>query len=440
MKTAIFPVLVLTCRAATAQAEISAAELDSAAAAIEPRVIEWRRDFHRNPELANREFRTSEKVAEHLRALGLEVRTGMAHTGVVAVIEGKLPGPTILLRADMDALPVTEKTDVPFRSTATGEFRGRAVGVMHACGHDAHTAILMGVAEILVKLRERLPGRVLLVFQPAEEGVPEGERGGAPLMLDEGLLKIARPDAAFALHVGSSLNTGTVAIRPGPLMAGSDFFRIIVTGKQSHGSRPWQGVDAIVTAAQIVNSLQTIVSRQVDITELPSVVSIGAVNGGVRHNIIAETVEMLGTIRTFSPAMRQDIIERMKRTVTSIAAAGGATAELEMMPAPNPVLTNEPALTEQVVNSLRAVLGADAVKTSGLLTVAEDFAHIANAVPSAYFWVGVTPPSRSAKTAPDNHSDLFYVDEAGITVGLRTLLRVAVDYLQSPVRPDPPNK
>ncbi len=413
-----------------AHADVTATELDSAAAAIEPRVIEWRRDFHLHPELANREVRTSSKVAEHLRSLGLDVRTGMAHTGVVAVIEGGRPGPTILLRADMDALPVTEKTDVPFRSTATGEFRGRTVGVMHACGHDAHTAILMGVAEVLVKLRDRLPGKVLLVFQPAEEGVPEGERGGAPLMLEEGLLDIAMPAAAFGFHVGSSLNTGTVSIRPGPLMAGSDFFRIVVTGRQSHGSRPWQGVDAIVTASQIVNALQTIVSRQVDITELPAVVSIGAINGGVRHNIIAETVEMLGTLRTFSPAVRQDIIDRIGRIVTNVAAANGATARLEMMPAPNPVLINDPTLTARVTESLRAVLGADAVKTSGLLTVAEDFAHIAEAVPSAYYWVGVTPLGQDAKTAPDNHSDLFYVDEAGIAVGMKSMLHVAVDYLR----------
>ncbi len=431
MKPVSYLGLLLACVAAASHAEITGAELDSAAAAIGPKVIEWRRDFHRNPELANREFRTSAKVAEHLRGLGLTVRTGIAHTGVVAVIEGKLPGPTILLRADMDALPVTEKTDVPFRSTATGEFRGRTVGVMHACGHDAHTAVLMGIAEILVKLRDRLPGKVLLVFQPAEEGVPEGERGGAPLMLDEGLLDIAKPDAAFGFHVGSSLNTGTVAIRPGPLMAGSDFFRIVVKGRQSHGSRPWQGIDAIVVAAQIVDALQTIVSRQVDITEMPAVVSIGAINGGVRHNIIAETVEMLGTIRTFSPAMRQDIIDRMDRTVTHVAEADGATATLEMMPAPNPVLVNDPALTERVTASLRTTLGADAVKTSGLLTVAEDFAYIARAVPSVYYWVGVTPPGQDARTAPDNHSDLFYVDEAGIAVAMRSMLHVAVDFLQS---------
>jgi amidohydrolase len=429
-----FLATLCTIAAGAAQADITASELDSAAAALEPRVVEWRRDFHLHPELANREVRTSGKVADHLRALGLEVTTGMAHTGVVAVIEGGRPGPTILLRADMDALPVTEKTDVPFRSTATGEFRSRTVGVMHACGHDAHTAILMGVAEVLVKLRERLPGKILMVFQPAEEGVPEGERGGAPLMLEEGLLEIAKPDAAFGFHLGSSLNSGTVAIRPGPLMAGSDFFRILITGRQSHGSRPWQGVDSIVTAAQIVNALQTIVSRQLDITDFPAVVSVGAINGGVRHNIIAETVEMLGTIRTFSPAMRQDVIDRMGRIITNVAAANGATARLEMMPAPNPVLVNDPALTARVTDSLRAVLGADAVKTSGLLTVAEDFAHIAKAVPSAYYWVGVTPPSQDAKAAPDNHSDLFYVDEAGIAVGMRTLLHVAVDYLQMTTR------
>jgi amidohydrolase len=432
MKAALLVTVLVGLTAGPARAEITPADLDAAAAALEPQVIEWRRDFHRHPELANREFRTAAKVADHLRSLGLEVRTGMAHTGVVAVISGALPGPTILLRADMDGLPVTERTDVPFRSTASGEFRGRPVGVMHACGHDAHTAILMGAAQVLAGLRERLPGKVLLAFQPAEEGVPEGERGGAPLMLDEGLLDIAKPDAAFALHVGSSLNTGTVAFRPGPLMAGSDFFRIVVTGRQGHGSRPWQGVDAVVAAAQIVNAVQTIVSRQVDITALPAVVSIGAINGGVRHNIIAESVEMLGTIRTFSPTMRQDIIDRIRRTVTHVAEANGASARLEMMPAPNPVLVNDPPLTERAARSLRAVLGDDAVTTSTLLTVAEDFAHISQRVPSFYYWMGVTPPGQDPATAPDNHSDLFYVDEAALSVGVRTMLRVAVDYLQAP--------
>ena len=294
----------LALAAASAGAAVTPQELDAAAAAILPKLIAWRRDFHQHPELANRETRTSAEVAAHLKSLGLTPRTGIAHTGVVAVIEGKLPGPTILLRADMDALPVTERTEVPFRSTATGEFRGRTVGVMHACGHDGHTSMLMAAAEVLAKARERLPGKVVLVFQPAEEGPPEGERGGAPLMLEEGILDIARPEAAFGLHLMSSLNTGTVGLRPGPFMAGSDFFQITVNGRQSHGSRPWNSVDPVVTASEIVGALQTIVSRELDITKLPAVVTVGAINGGVRHNIIPQSVELLGTMRTFSPEMR----------------------------------------------------------------------------------------------------------------------------------------
>ncbi len=434
MRSAWCLALACTFGSAAAVAEITGTELDAAAASLEARVIEWRRDFHLHPELANREVRTSAKVAEHLRSIGLDVRTGMAHTGVVAVIEGKLPGPTILLRADMDALPVTEQTDVPFKSTATAEFRGRTVGVMHACGHDAHTAMLMGAAEILVGLRDRLPGKVLLVFQPAEEGVPEGERGGAPMMLEEGLLDIARPEAAFALHVGSSLPTGAVSLRPGPLMAGSDFFRIVVTGRQTHGSRPWSGIDPVVAASSIVVAAQTIVSRDLDLTAAPAVVTVGAINGGVRHNIIPGQVEMLGTIRTFSDSDRARVIERLGTIATSVAAAHGATATLEMMPAPNPVLANDPELTRTATASLERALGADAVRTSSLLTVAEDYAYIARAVPSVYWWVGVTPVSQDPATAPDNHSDRFYVDEAGIQVALRSLLHVAVDYLQAPAR------
>ncbi|MGH8243024.1 MAG: amidohydrolase [Steroidobacteraceae bacterium] len=440
MTSASLAALSLALAGAATQAAISPAEIGAAATAIEPKVVAWRRDFHRNPELANREVRTSAKVAEHLRSLGLEPRTGIAHTGVVAVVEGKLPGPTVLLRADMDALPVTEKTDLPFKSTATGEFRGKTVGVMHACGHDAHTAILMGAGEILAGLRDRLPGRVVLVFQPAEEGVPEGERGGAPLMLDEGLLEIAKPDAAFALHVGSMLNTGQVMLRPGPLMAGSDFFKIVVTGRQSHGSRPWKGVDPVVVSAGIVSALQSIVSRQTDITELPAVVTVGAINGGIRHNIIPDSVEMLGTIRTFSEASRADIIERMRRIVSNVAEASGASATLEMMPAPNPPLVNDPALTEWATLSLERSLGESAVTTSRLLTVAEDFAYIARAVPSVYYWVGVTPAGQDAAAAPDNHSEQFYVDEAALPGALRSLLGLVVDYLQSPPRPEPASK
>ena len=439
MESARIAAWLLALGAGPACAAITQADLDEAAATIQPKLIEWRRDLHRYPELANREVRTSAKVADHLRALGLAPRTGIAHTGVVAVVEGKLPGPTILLRADMDALPVTERTDVPFRSTATGEFRGRTVGVMHACGHDGHTAILMAAAEVLVKLRDRLPGKVVLMFQPAEEGVPEGERGGAPLMLDEGLLDSAHPEAAFGLHLQSSLNTGTVGLRPGPLMAGSDLFQITVTGKQGHGARPWAGIDPIVVAAEIVTGLQTIVSRDLDITKLPAVVTVGAINGGVRHNIIPQSVELLGTIRTFSPEMRQQVIDRMGALASGIAGAHGASAELKMMPAPNPVLVNDPALTERVGTSLAEIVGKDSVRTVGLQTIGEDFAYVARKLPSVYFFVGVTPRGQDPATAPDNHSDLFLLDEDALEVGLRSILGVAVDYLESP-RQESPSK
>ncbi len=412
-----------------AQAAEAPLDVAAAAAAITPKVIEWRRDFHQHPELGNREFRTSAKVAEHLRGLGLEVRTGLAHTGVIGILRGAQPGPTVMLRADMDALPVKEKTDVPFHSTATAEFRGNSVGVMHACGHDSHTAILMGAAEILAARRESLPGTVLFVFQPAEEGAPEGEEGGAPLMLKEGLFDILRPDAAFGLHVHSTLATGTIGIKPGPFMAGSDFFTVVVKGRQTHGSRPWGGIDPIVAAAQIINSLQTVVSRQTDITRIPAVVSIGAINGGVRHNIIPDQVEMLGTIRTFDPAVRLEVIEHMRRIINNVAAANGATAEFQVEPGSNPVTANDPALTERMVPVLRRALGDNAVRAIGLQTGAEDFAFFAREVPSLFFWVGITPPGQDLRFAPSNHSDFFYLDEGGIPVGLRALLAVTLDFL-----------
>jgi amidohydrolase len=410
------------------------AAADAAAAALEQKVISWRRHFHRHPELSNRETQTAAEVATHLRKLGLAVQTGVAHTGVVGMLDTGRPGPVIALRADMDALPVTEEVDLPFASRARAQFNGQEVGVMHACGHDAHTAILMGVADILVRMRDRLPGKVLLVFQPAEEGVPEGEKGGAPMMLEQGLLEVARPDAAFALHVGSSLPSGVVSLRPGPLMAGSDFFRILVTGRQTHGSRPWSGVDPIVAASAIVTAAQTIVSREMDLTAAPAVVTVGAIRGGVRHNIIPNEVEMLGTIRSFSDEDRSRIIERLGTVASSVAEAHGATATLEMMPAPNPVLVNDPELTARATATLERALGAGSVRTSTLLTVAEDYAHIARRVPSVYWWVGVTPPGQDPSAAPDNHSDHFYLDEAGMQVGLRSLLHVAVDFLQGAAR------
>ena len=307
----------------SAHAEVADPAIAAAVDAVMPQVVAWRRDFHQHPELSNREFRTSKIVAEELRKLGLDVKTGIAHTGVVGILEGGKPGPTIALRADMDGLPVTEQVDVPFKSLATAEYRGEKVGVMHACGHDGHTAMLLGTAKVLAGLRKELSGTVMFVFQPAEEGAPEGERGGASLMLEQGLFTQAKPEAVFGLHLWSSLNAGQVGYRAGPLMAASDRFHIVVHGRQTHGARPWGGVDPIVTAAQIVLGLQTIVARQVDITQYPAIVSVGAIKGGIRNNIIPDSVELVGTFRTFYPKVRAQIVGRIERIgkVTASAAA-----------------------------------------------------------------------------------------------------------------------
>jgi amidohydrolase len=415
---------------AAAQAEMTQEELDSGAKRIESKVVEWRRDFHQHPELSNREVRTAEVVAKRLRALRMEVKTGIAVTGVAGLLRGALPGPTIALRADMDALPVTEQVDVPFKSTVKTQFRGETVGVMHACGHDGHVAILLGVAEVLAGMREQLRGQVLFIFQPAEEGAPDGETGGASRMLAEGLFDIARPQAVFGLHLIASLPTGVIGYRTGPMMAGSDRFSIVVTGRQTHGSRPWGGVDPVIASAQIMTGLQTIVSRQVDITETPTVISIGAVKGGIRFNIIPDSVEMIGTIRTFDKDMRADVFERMDRTVKNIAAASGATATLTFGDAPNPPVINDPTLTQRSLPSLQRVAGADNVRTISLQTTAEDFSYFGQEIPSLYFWVGVTPADRDPAAAAFNHSPLFYMDEAALSVGMRALLAVATDYLQ----------
>jgi len=426
--------IVVLLAAAPARAAVSEPAVDAAARAVNAQVVAWRRDFHQHPELSNREFRTSQKVAEHLKSLGLEVRTGIAHTGVVAILRGGRPGPTIALRADMDALPVTEQVDLPFKSLATAEYRGEKVGVMHACGHDAHTAILMGVAEALVALRKDLPGTVLLVFQPAEEGAPDGERGGASLMLEEGLFAMAKPEAVFGLHVWSALNAGTIGYRSGPFMAASDRYRINVQGRQTHGARPWGGVDPIVVSSQIVLGLQTIVSRQLDISRYPAVLSVGAIKGGIRNNIIPDDVEMIGTFRTFDPGVRQQIIERMTRTAEDTARASGATATVEIADDNNPVVVNDAKLTQRMLPSLERAAGAGRVVEIPYVTGAEDFAFFGQQVPSLFFFVGVTPPGIDAGEAPSNHSPKFFLDESGLDLGVRALLGVAVDYLQGTPR------
>jgi amidohydrolase len=412
-------------------AELTDAQLEQQATAVAPRVVAWRRDLHQHPELGNREFRTSKLVADELRSLGLEVRTGIAHTGVVGVLRGGQPGPVIALRADMDALPVAERVDVPFRSTATTEYRGETVGVMHACGHDGHTAMLLGVAEALTKLRAELPGTVMFIFQPAEEGAPEGEEGGAPLMLKEGVFKELQPEAIFGMHLWAPLNAGQVGYRSGSLMAAADSFRLVVNGRQTHGSRPWGGVDPIVAAAQIVTDMQTVVSRQTDISRWPVVVSFGAVKGGIRMNIIPDSVEMLGTIRTFDPTVREQVIDRMRKVTEHVAQANGATATLEILPGSTPVLVNTPALMTRMLPALARAAGEGNVVEIPYVTGAEDYAYFALDVPSVYVFIGSTPKGQDATTAPSNHSPLYFVDESALDVGVRSMLAMAVSYLRA---------
>jgi amidohydrolase len=414
--------------AAPAQRADLAAEVDRRAAAVLPKVVAWRRDIHQHPELSNREVRTARVVAEHLKALGLEVRTGVAHTGVVGLLRGGQPGPVVALRADMDALPVTELVELPFRSAVTTEFNGQQVGVMHACGHDNHVAILMGVAEVLAGMRERLPGAVKFIFQPAEEGAPPGERGGAGLMIEEGVLEDPRPEAIFGLHVWPE-PVGTITYRSGPLMAASDWLNIVVRGKQTHGAVPWGGVDPIVTAAQIILALQTIPSRQVDVTHVPAIVTVGMIRGGNRGNIIPDSVVLQGTVRTFDEAMRADVKARIRRTAEAIAQSAGATASVDFGTGNNPVTYNDPALTERMVPVLRRVAGADQVRVGPLSTPAEDFALFQQRVPGMYFFLGIVPEGQDPDAAPRNHSPYFLADEGALPVGVRAMAHLAVDFL-----------
>jgi len=404
-------------------------EIDRRAAQVLPKVVAWRRDLHQHPELGNREVRTAEVIARQLQALGLEVETGVAHTGVVGLLRGGRPGPVVALRADMDALPVTEGTDLPFKSLARATYGGEEVGVMHACGHDLHMAILMGVAEVLAGMRAELPGSVKLIFQPAEEGPPAGEEGGAVLMIKEGVLENPKVDAIFGLHVFASYELGTVAYRPGGIMAAADALEITVHGRQTHGARPWSGVDPIVVSSQIVLGLQTIVSRQTAITKAPAIVTIGRIRGGNRGNIIPDTVTLVGTIRTFDAAMQKDIHERVERTAVGIAQSAGATAEVRIE-AQTPVTFNDPALTARMEPTLRRVAGDSLQPNAEVTTTAEDFAFYQQKVPGIYFFVGVTPPGTDLSTVAFNHSPRFLADEGALLVGLRALGNLAVDYLQ----------
>lgn len=406
------------------------AEVGAAASRLQAQVVQWRRDFHQHPELSNREQQTAAKVAAQLRRLGLQPRTGIAHHGVVAIIKGGRPGPRIALRADMDALPVTEQTGLAFASKATARYRGETVGVMHACGHDAHTAILLGVAEALVALRAQLPGEVMLVFQPAEEGAPDNEEGGAELMLKQGLFADFKPEAMFGLHVFSSVQAGKIAVRGGPLMAAADRFSIKVLGRQTHGSAPWNGIDPIVAAADLIGTAQTVVSRRANIAKQPAVVSFGAIKGGIRYNIIPDQVEMVGTIRSFDEAMRQQLFGDLRSVAEHTAAAHGARVEAQVPAGDgNPATVNDPALTARMLPSLQAVVGADNVYEPPLQMGAEDFSLYAQQVPAMFFFVGSTATGIDPATAPSNHSPHFLLDERALDVGLRALLQVSLDYL-----------
>jgi len=408
--------------------------LDSAAAGIESKVIDCRRDIHQHPELGNRETRTSKLVADRLKSLGIEVKTPIAHTGVVGILKGGKPGRVVALRADMDALPVVEQVDLPFKSTVKTTFNGQEVGVMHACGHDAHVAILLGVAEVLAGVRDEVPGTVVFLFQPAEEGAPEGEEGGAALMVKEGALDNPKVDAVFGLHVTSRYPVGQIAYRAGAELAAVDSFKIVVHGKQTHGAYPWLGIDPIVVASQIVLGLQTIPSRQLDASLAPSIVTVGAIHGGVRNNIIPDSVEMIGTIRSLDEKMRSDIHARIKRTAEDIATSGGAKADVAITTG-YPVTYNDPPLTEKMVPTLKKVT-ADVITVNPTLG-AEDFSFYQQKVPGLFIWLGTRPKNQTAEEAASNHSPLFYVDESGLLLGVRALSHLAVDYLRDISRTRP---
>ncbi|HEY0899701.1 MAG TPA: amidohydrolase [Sphingobacteriaceae bacterium] len=403
----------------------------SAADAVESKVIAWRRDFHQHPELGNSETRTAGIIAAHLKSLGIEVKTGVAKTGVVGVLKGGKPGPVVALRADMDALPVTERTPLPFASKVKATYNNQEVGVMHACGHDTHVAMLMGVAEILAGMKKDLKGTVKFVFQPAEEGPPFGEEGGAELMVKEGVMENPKVDVIFGLHINSQTEVGKITYRPGGTMASVNDMKITVKGKQAHGAYPWSSVDPIVISAQIINNLQTIVSRNLNITENPGIVTIGSIHGGNRTNIIPEQVEMLGTIRALSPADEKMLIARIKEVATKTAESAGATAEVKIpLSVRYPVTYNDPALTEKMLPILRETAGADNVVLRPAVTGAEDFSFFQEKVPGLFLFLGGMPKGKDPLQAPSHHTPDFFIDESGLKLGVKALTNLTLDYME----------
>ena len=402
--------------------------LESDYQTIESKVIDWRRDIHQYPELSNREFKTAEKIANHLKSLGIEVQTGVAHTGVVGILKGDLHGKVVALRADIDALPVTERNDLPFRSEVRAEFLGESVGVMHACGHDTHTAILMGVAEILSNNKDKIQGTVKFIFQPAEEGPPPGEEGGALLMVKEGVLKGPDVDAIFGLHINSQTPVGVIRYKSGGAMAAAQEFNIKVQGKQSHGSQPWSGVDPILISAKIIDGLQTIISREANLTNEAAVITVGKIKSGVRFNIIPESAEMLGTIRTLDYDMKDHINRRMEEMVTTIAKAYGGTATIEIKDATD-ITYNNPELVTKMLPTLQRVAGIENVHTQKAITGAEDFSYFQREVPGFFFFLGGMTPGNT-ESFP-HHTPDFKIDDSGLLLGVKAMTEITLDYLNA---------
>jgi len=427
MKRLIALLLVITFSFTSTTAGDPSDEIVAATDRVMPKVIEWRRHLHKYPELSNREFKTAKYIEEHLRRLGLEVRTGVAKTGVVGILRGGKPGPTIGLRADMDALPVTERVDVPWASKETTQYNGQTVGVMHACGHDTHVAILMGTAEVLAGMKDKVPGTVVFIFQPAEEGAPAGEEGGAELMVKEGVMDKPKIDAIFGLHINSRTESGTIGVRSGAFMASSDWFTIKVKGKQSHGAYPWLGVDPIVAGAQIINGLQSIVARQTDLTQSPAIITVGRINAGVRENIVPEELVMAGTIRALDEKIQNEVHERIRTTATRIAESMGATAEVTIERR-TPVTYNSTELVKKVRSSLEKAAGSENVRERLWVTGAEDFAFYRSKAPAFLFYLGGMPKGLDPAKVGDHHTPDFFVEDKRLDVGIKAFANIIFDF------------
>ena len=427
MKKLLSVLFVFLLTANSAFAVDMSKEINAATDKIMPKVVEWRRHLHQYPELSNREVKTAKYVEDNLRRLGLEVRTGIAKTGVVGILKGAQPGPTIGLRADMDALPVTERNSLPFASKEKSEYNGQTVGVMHACGHDTHVAMLLGAAEVLSSMKDRIKGTVVFVFQPAEEGAPAGEEGGAQLMVKEGVMNNPKIDVMFGIHINSQTEIGKIKYKSGSFMAAADWFTIKVKGKQAHGSAPWGGIDPIATAAQIINGLQMIVSRQSELTKAPVVITVGKINGGVRENIIPEELTMAGTIRTLDSQMQKDVHEKIRITATKIAEAMGASVEVSFE---NKTLVtyNTPELVKKMLPSLEKAAGKENISETEWTTGAEDFSFFGEKVPSFFFNVGGMPKGMNKKDAAPHHTPDFFIDDSRLDVGVKAFSNIVFDY------------